>query len=80
MKPSCDQEENELVILHLRQLCETKQKTHVHIGEGPQVRHKIHSTHIIHAEGQAVRHVSKRISQIVNVEFVWIRIQHPVPF
>ncbi|KAF5902005.1 TBC1 domain family member 4 isoform X2, partial [Clarias magur] len=36
MKPSSDQEENELVILHLRQLCETKQKTHVHIGEGPQ--------------------------------------------
>ncbi|MCJ8732380.1 hypothetical protein PDJAM_G00210640 [Pangasius djambal] len=36
MKPSCDQEENELVILHLRQLCETKQKTHVHIGEAPQ--------------------------------------------
>ncbi|XP_060732100.1 TBC1 domain family member 4 isoform X1 [Tachysurus vachellii] len=36
MKPSCDQEENELVILHLRQLCETKQKTHVHIGEASQ--------------------------------------------
>ncbi|XP_060785523.1 TBC1 domain family member 4 isoform X2 [Neoarius graeffei] len=36
MKPNCDQEENELVILHLRQLCETKQKTHVHIGEAPQ--------------------------------------------
>ncbi|XP_062861487.1 TBC1 domain family member 4 isoform X2 [Trichomycterus rosablanca] len=36
MKPSSDQEENELVILHLRQLCETKQKTHVHIGEAPQ--------------------------------------------
>ncbi|KAK3542772.1 hypothetical protein QTP70_002973 [Hemibagrus guttatus] len=36
MKPSCDQEENELVILHLRQLCGTKQKTHVHIGEAPQ--------------------------------------------
>ncbi|XP_073899325.1 TBC1 domain family member 4 isoform X3 [Castor canadensis] len=35
MKPISDQEENELVILHLRQLCETKQKTHVHIGEGP---------------------------------------------
>ncbi|XP_068922899.1 TBC1 domain family member 4 isoform X1 [Petaurus breviceps papuanus] len=33
MKPTNDQEENELVILHLRQLCETKQKTHVHIGE-----------------------------------------------
>uniref|UniRef100_F7ESY3 TBC1 domain family member 4 n=1 Tax=Monodelphis domestica TaxID=13616 RepID=F7ESY3_MONDO len=33
MKPVNDQEENELVILHLRQLCETKQKTHVHIGE-----------------------------------------------
>jgi hypothetical protein len=38
MKPISDQEENELVILHLRQLCETKQKTHVHIGEGPPVR------------------------------------------
>ncbi|KAM6177782.1 TBC1 domain family member 4 [Rhynchocyon petersi] len=35
MKPVSDQEENELVILHLRQLCETKQKTHTHIGEGP---------------------------------------------
>ncbi|XP_078203019.1 TBC1 domain family member 4 isoform X17 [Callithrix jacchus] len=35
MKPVSDQEENELVILHLRQLCEAKQKTHVHIGEGP---------------------------------------------
>ncbi|XP_068009684.1 TBC1 domain family member 4 isoform X1 [Melanerpes formicivorus] len=35
MKPDSDQEENELVILHLRQLCETKQKTHVHIGETP---------------------------------------------
>ncbi|KFQ68953.1 TBC1 domain family member 4, partial [Phaethon lepturus] len=33
MKPDNDQEENELVILHLRQLCETKQKTHIHIGE-----------------------------------------------
>ncbi|XP_054829635.1 TBC1 domain family member 4 isoform X3 [Eublepharis macularius] len=35
MKPVTDQEENELVILHLRQLCETKQKTHMHIGEAP---------------------------------------------
>ncbi|OXB66940.1 hypothetical protein ASZ78_014101 [Callipepla squamata] len=35
MKPENDQEENELVILHLRQLCEAKQKTHVHIGETP---------------------------------------------
>uniref|UniRef100_A0A2K6KHS0 TBC1 domain family member 4 n=1 Tax=Rhinopithecus bieti TaxID=61621 RepID=A0A2K6KHS0_RHIBE len=35
MKPASDQEENELVILHLRQMCEAKQKTHVHIGEGP---------------------------------------------
>ncbi|XP_068123961.1 TBC1 domain family member 4 isoform X2 [Hyperolius riggenbachi] len=33
MKAASDQEENELVILHLRQLCENKQKTHVHIGE-----------------------------------------------
>lgn len=37
MKPKSDQEENELVILHLRQLCESKQKSHVHIGEAPQV-------------------------------------------
>uniref|UniRef100_A0A673CSS2 TBC1 domain family member 4 n=1 Tax=Sphaeramia orbicularis TaxID=375764 RepID=A0A673CSS2_9TELE len=36
-RPGSDQEENELVILHLRQLCETKQKTHLHIGEAPQV-------------------------------------------
>ncbi|XP_077436305.1 TBC1 domain family member 4 isoform X2 [Vanacampus margaritifer] len=36
LKPSSDQEENELVILHLRQLCENKQKTHLHIGEAPQ--------------------------------------------
>ncbi|XP_066475790.1 TBC1 domain family member 4 isoform X3 [Tiliqua scincoides] len=35
MKPVSDQEENELVILHLRQLCEAKQKTHMHIGEAP---------------------------------------------
>uniref|UniRef100_A0A8C8K089 TBC1 domain family member 4 n=1 Tax=Oncorhynchus tshawytscha TaxID=74940 RepID=A0A8C8K089_ONCTS len=33
MKPASDQEENELVILHLRQLCGTKQKSHLHIGE-----------------------------------------------
>uniref|UniRef100_A0A8C9TXD3 TBC1 domain family member 4 n=1 Tax=Scleropages formosus TaxID=113540 RepID=A0A8C9TXD3_SCLFO len=33
IKPASDQEENELVILHLRQLCEAKQKTHLHIGE-----------------------------------------------
>ena len=38
MKPINDQEENELVILHLRQLCEAKQRTHIHIGEGPSVR------------------------------------------
>ncbi|XP_073768891.1 TBC1 domain family member 4 isoform X4 [Danio rerio] len=36
MKPASDHEENELVILHLRQLCETKQKSHVHIGEVTQ--------------------------------------------
>ncbi|KAM7407111.1 hypothetical protein PAMA_003035 [Pampus argenteus] len=36
LKPGSDQEENELVILHLRQLCETKQKSHSHIGEAPQ--------------------------------------------
>ncbi|MGH0124818.1 UNVERIFIED_CONTAM: hypothetical protein FKN15_020053 [Acipenser sinensis] len=35
MKPCSDQEENELVILHLRQLCEAKQKKHLHIGEAP---------------------------------------------
>ncbi|XP_068382674.1 TBC1 domain family member 4 isoform X2 [Eschrichtius robustus] len=35
MKAVNDQEENELVILHLRQLCEAKQRTHIHIGEGP---------------------------------------------
>ncbi|XP_072266724.1 TBC1 domain family member 4 isoform X4 [Pyxicephalus adspersus] len=33
MKATSDQEENELVILHLRQLCEAKQKVHVHTGE-----------------------------------------------
>lgn len=38
MKPDSDQEENELVILHLRQLCEAKQKTHIHIGEAPSVK------------------------------------------
>ena len=37
MKPASEQEENEVVILHLRLLCETKQKSHLHIGEGPQV-------------------------------------------
>uniref|UniRef100_A0A7N6AYG9 TBC1 domain family member 4 n=1 Tax=Anabas testudineus TaxID=64144 RepID=A0A7N6AYG9_ANATE len=41
LKPGSDQEENELVILHLRQLCETKQKSHLHIGEAPQVKKKI---------------------------------------
>uniref|UniRef100_A0A8D0CKD9 TBC1 domain family member 4 n=1 Tax=Scleropages formosus TaxID=113540 RepID=A0A8D0CKD9_SCLFO len=39
IKPASDQEENELVILHLRQLCEAKQKTHLHIGEAPQNAH-----------------------------------------
>ncbi|XP_028289534.1 TBC1 domain family member 4 isoform X2 [Parambassis ranga] len=33
LKPGSDQEENELAILHLRQLCENKQKSHLHIGE-----------------------------------------------
>lgn len=33
LKPRSDQEENELVIFHLRQLCDAKQKAHVHIGE-----------------------------------------------
>uniref|UniRef100_A0AAQ6ADK9 TBC1 domain family member 4 n=1 Tax=Amphiprion ocellaris TaxID=80972 RepID=A0AAQ6ADK9_AMPOC len=37
LKPGSDHEENELVILQLRQLCETKQKSHLHIGEAPQV-------------------------------------------
>ncbi|KAM4859700.1 TBC1 domain family member 4 isoform 1-T1 [Thomomys bottae] len=44
MKPISDQEENELVILHLRQLCESKQKTHVHNGEGPAVSNISNST------------------------------------
>ncbi|XP_055005327.1 TBC1 domain family member 4 isoform X2 [Boleophthalmus pectinirostris] len=35
-KPSSDQEENELVIIQLRQLCELKQKTHSHLGDAPQ--------------------------------------------
>ncbi|CAL9690408.1 unnamed protein product [Knipowitschia caucasica] len=35
-KPSSDQEENELVIIQLRQLCESKQKTHSHLGDVPQ--------------------------------------------
>ncbi|XP_067890418.1 TBC1 domain family member 4 isoform X9 [Heterodontus francisci] len=35
MKPADDQDENELVILILRQICETKQKTHAHLGETP---------------------------------------------
>uniref|UniRef100_A0A674MRK0 TBC1 domain family member 4 n=1 Tax=Takifugu rubripes TaxID=31033 RepID=A0A674MRK0_TAKRU len=33
LKPRSDQEENELVIFHLRQLCDNKQTSHVHIGE-----------------------------------------------
>ncbi|XP_053184221.1 TBC1 domain family member 4 isoform X1 [Scomber japonicus] len=36
LKPASDQEENELVLLHVRQLCESKQKSHLHIGEAPQ--------------------------------------------
>ncbi|XP_063160595.1 TBC1 domain family member 4 isoform X2 [Candoia aspera] len=35
MKPISDQEENELLIFHLRHLCEAKQKTHVHVDEAP---------------------------------------------
>ncbi|XP_051881522.1 TBC1 domain family member 4 isoform X4 [Pristis pectinata] len=35
MKPADDQDENELVILILRQMCETKQKNHAHLGETP---------------------------------------------
>ncbi|KAK7882370.1 hypothetical protein WMY93_028544 [Mugilogobius chulae] len=35
-KPGSDQEENELVIIQLRQLCESKQKTHSHLGDAPQ--------------------------------------------
>lgn len=33
LKPRSDQEENELVIFHLRQLCDNKQASHIHIGE-----------------------------------------------
>uniref|UniRef100_A0A1A7Z1Y5 TBC1 domain family member 4 n=2 Tax=Iconisemion striatum TaxID=60296 RepID=A0A1A7Z1Y5_9TELE len=36
LKPGSDQEENELAILQLRQLCEAKQKSHLHVGEAPQ--------------------------------------------
>ncbi|XP_038158380.1 TBC1 domain family member 4 isoform X5 [Cyprinodon tularosa] len=36
LKPASDQEENELAIMYLRQLCESKQKSHLHIGEAPQ--------------------------------------------
>ncbi|XP_069746657.1 TBC1 domain family member 4 isoform X2 [Narcine bancroftii] len=35
MKPADDQDENEMVILILRQMCETKQKNHAHLGETP---------------------------------------------
>ncbi|XP_072300949.1 TBC1 domain family member 4 isoform X2 [Eucyclogobius newberryi] len=35
-KPCSDQEENEMVIIQLRQLCESKQKTHSHLGDVPQ--------------------------------------------
>uniref|UniRef100_A0A7N8Y1B9 TBC1 domain family member 4 n=1 Tax=Mastacembelus armatus TaxID=205130 RepID=A0A7N8Y1B9_9TELE len=42
--PGSDQEENELVILHLRQLCETKQKSHLHIGEAPLVNTQKHNS------------------------------------
>uniref|UniRef100_A0A8C6P907 TBC1 domain family member 4 n=1 Tax=Nothobranchius furzeri TaxID=105023 RepID=A0A8C6P907_NOTFU len=38
LKPGSDQEENELAILQLRQLCEAKQKSHLHVGEAPQVQ------------------------------------------
>lgn len=37
LKPRSDQEENELVIFHLRQLCDNKQTSHVHIGEVCQI-------------------------------------------
>ncbi|XP_056281597.1 TBC1 domain family member 4 isoform X2 [Pseudoliparis swirei] len=36
LKPGSDQEENELAVLYLRQLCGSKQKSHLHIGEAPQ--------------------------------------------
>uniref|UniRef100_A0A146WW95 TBC1 domain family member 4 n=1 Tax=Fundulus heteroclitus TaxID=8078 RepID=A0A146WW95_FUNHE len=36
LKPGSDQEENELAIMYLRQLCESRQKSHLHIGEAPQ--------------------------------------------
>uniref|UniRef100_UPI00398F7979 TBC1 domain family member 4 isoform X1 n=2 Tax=Pristiophorus japonicus TaxID=55135 RepID=UPI00398F7979 len=35
LKPADDQDENELVILILRQICESKQKIHAHLGETP---------------------------------------------
>uniref|UniRef100_A0AAQ5X7M3 TBC1 domain family member 4 n=1 Tax=Amphiprion ocellaris TaxID=80972 RepID=A0AAQ5X7M3_AMPOC len=44
LKPGSDHEENELVILQLRQLCETKQKSHLHIGEAPQVSASLYGT------------------------------------
>ncbi|XP_013928092.1 PREDICTED: TBC1 domain family member 4, partial [Thamnophis sirtalis] len=43
MKPVSDQEENELLIFHLRQLCEAKQKTHIHIDETPMVSFSVFS-------------------------------------
>uniref|UniRef100_A0AAQ6A6Y7 TBC1 domain family member 4 n=1 Tax=Amphiprion ocellaris TaxID=80972 RepID=A0AAQ6A6Y7_AMPOC len=45
LKPGSDHEENELVILQLRQLCETKQKSHLHIGEAPQVSASLSENH-----------------------------------
>ncbi|TNN66802.1 TBC1 domain family member 4 [Liparis tanakae] len=36
LKPGSDQEENELAVLYLRQLCGSKQKSHLHTGEAPQ--------------------------------------------
>uniref|UniRef100_A0A8C3ACR5 TBC1 domain family member 4 n=1 Tax=Cyclopterus lumpus TaxID=8103 RepID=A0A8C3ACR5_CYCLU len=48
LKPGSDQEENELVVLHLRQLCGSKQKSHLHIGEAPQVESESTRRHWIH--------------------------------
>uniref|UniRef100_A0A8C3ABH8 TBC1 domain family member 4 n=1 Tax=Cyclopterus lumpus TaxID=8103 RepID=A0A8C3ABH8_CYCLU len=48
LKPGSDQEENELVVLHLRQLCGSKQKSHLHIGEAPLTKSESTRRHWIH--------------------------------
>uniref|UniRef100_A0AAQ4S553 TBC1 domain family member 4 n=1 Tax=Gasterosteus aculeatus aculeatus TaxID=481459 RepID=A0AAQ4S553_GASAC len=47
LKPGSDQEENELVVLHLRQLCGTKQKSHLHIGEVPNDSGTVHFLNVL---------------------------------